>query len=117
MTPDPLTAACTFCGSGPGMRCGTYSGWARKPHAARVKLALVLAAHTDPALDAFGPPLGPCGLCSVPGLNQRHRMVDAVAGMLDAGEDPEAAACEYQVPLPAVEVVATWMIKYPGAWL
>jgi hypothetical protein len=92
------------------------SRYARKPHAVRVKLALVLAAHADPALDAFFPPLGPCGICSTPGLDQRHRVVDAIAERLAAEEDPEDTAGEYGVGTEAVEAVALWMIRWPGAW-
>jgi hypothetical protein len=90
--------------------------WARKPHAARVRLALAAAAHGDPALDAF-PEFGPatvCGLCSV--LPQRHRIVDAIAGRLAAGEGPGALAEDYGLSATALRAVLTWMAKWPGAW-
>jgi len=80
--------------------------------------AFFLAAHADPALDAF-PELGPvsqCRLCGVPGLPQRHRMVDAIAAQLAAGEYEEDLAAEYGVSEKAVAAVAIWMAKWPGAW-
>jgi len=93
------------------------SDWARKPHAKRQRLALILAAHADPALGEFFPPGSPtCGLCGTPGLPQRHRVVDAIAGSLAAGEFPEDAAEEYGVSEEAVHAVAWWMTRWPGAW-
>jgi len=44
---DPLTVCCPHCGSRMGVRCGTVSGWSRKPHAARVKAAEALAAYQE----------------------------------------------------------------------
>ena len=114
--PDPLSVTCPLCDAAPGERCMAVSDWARKPHAARRRLALVLTAHADPALDEFFPHHGPCGLCNTPGLGARHRVIDAVAAMLAEGEDPEAAAVEYEVPLPAVQAVAQWAARWPGAW-
>lgn len=114
---DPLAVPCMHCGAEPGGRCMMISAYARKPHAVRVKLALVLAAHADPALDAFFPKLGPCGICSTPGLDQRHRVVDAIAERLEADEDyPEDVAGEFGVTPEAVEAVALWMVAWPGAW-
>jgi hypothetical protein len=89
------------------------SDWARQPHARRVRLAAAVQAHADPALDAYFPPLGPCGL-GCPGLDQRHRVVDAIADELAAGEDPEMAAKEFGVPLDAVRAVSAWAAKWPG---
>lgn len=117
MTVYPLSVSCSSCGAGAGQDCTTRSGFPARPHRQRARLALVLAAHADPALDAFFPPIGPCGLCGTPGLDQRHRVVDAIAGMLEAGEDPEAAAEEYEVPPAAVEAIGLWMQRWPGAWL
>ena len=115
--PDPLTVGCAHCGAEPGQRCGTISDWARKPHAVRLKLALALAAHADPALDAFFPPMGPCGLCNVPGLDQRHRVVDAIAGGLEAGEGADEVAEDYGVSREAVDAVLAWSRRWVGAWL
>jgi hypothetical protein len=109
-----VLVACPYCGNPPGMRCGTISGWCRDSHAARKRLALVLAAHADPALDAFFKPLGPCGVCGTPGLDQRHRAVDAIAGALAAGETPADVAAELRVPLEAVQAVGEWAARWPG---
>ena len=116
MTPAPLAVTCTHCGAEPGQKCMTYSDWARKPHGVRLKLALVLAAHADPALDAFFAPHGPCLLCGTPGLGARHRVIDAIAGMLEAGEDPDEVAEDYAVSLDAVQAVSAWSSRWPGAW-
>jgi hypothetical protein len=117
MTPDPLSVACSHCDAVPGQRCMMLSDWARKPHAARRRHALAAAAHADPALDAYPElgPVSPCGLCGS-GLPQRHRMVDAIAGQLGAGEYPEDIAEELAVPRAAVHAVALWMVRWPGAW-
>jgi hypothetical protein len=88
--------------------------YARKPHAARVRLAAAVQAHADPALDTFFPRVGPCGICGIPGLPQRHRVVDAIADELAAGEDPEVAAREFGVPVDAVRAVSAWAARWPG---
>lgn len=88
------------------------SDWARKPHAARVRLARWLAANADPVLDAFFPKRGQCQLCGQPGLDQRHRVVDAIADRLDAGEPADEVAAGYDLPLRAVAVVAQWRQRW-----
>lgn len=116
---QPESVACPYCRAPAGQRCG-IRGWLgrpARPHKRRVKLALALAAHADPALDAHFPHLGPCGICSVPGLDQRHRVIDAIAGSLAAGEDPEVVADDYAVPLAAVQTVTEWAARWPGVWL
>ena len=133
---DPLAASCSRCGAEPGKRCMAVCDWARKPHAARLRLSLALAAHADPALDALWPHHGPCGICSVPGLGARHRVIDAIAGWLEAeaadprGTDPQTAevladdpsaldgelAAEFGAPAEAVAVVRAWAARWPGAW-
>lgn len=118
MTPDPLTVACPYCRAGAGDECCTYRDTlATRPHVRRGRLALALAAHADPALDEFFPPIGPCGICSVPGMPQRHRVIDGIAGMLEAGEDPDVVAEEYGTSPEAVAMVTLWMVRWPGAWL
>ena len=118
MTPDPLLIACPFCRATIGQRCMTRAGTgSQRPHAMRRKLALVLAAHADPALDAFFSHHGACGLCGVPGLGARHRVIDAIAGMLEAGEDPDVTADEHGVSRDAVDAVMAWSRRWPGAWL
>lgn len=117
MTTYPLSVPCSRCGAIAGQDCVSASGKRVRAHRARGRLALVLAAGADPALDAHFARLGPCGICGTPGLDQRHRVVDAIAGGLAAGEDPETAAEEYGVSPEAVEVIALWMVRWPGAWL
>jgi hypothetical protein len=122
---DPMAVACTYlyCTAQPGERCTKLVSWspmpyppARKPHAARIRLALVLAAHADPVLDEFFPHHGPCELCSTPGLGARHRVIDAMAGRMAAGEDPGEVAADYGVPAEAAEIVAAWSLRWAGAW-
>lgn len=116
MTPDALSVECPFCEEPPGNRCGTVNGYSRKPHAAREKRALVVAAHADPALDASFPLLCSCGVCGVPGLPQRHRIVDAIAEHLAAGEITEEISAELDVTFEAIGAVREWMARWPGAW-
>jgi hypothetical protein len=77
----------------------------------------VVAAHSDPALDVYFPRLGSCGLCGTPGLDQRHRVVDAIAGRLAAGEDPVEVAADYGLALDAVQAVLAWSARWPEVWL
>lgn len=114
---DPLTASCDHCGALPGQRCMMISDWARKPHKVRVRLALALAAHADPALDQWFPRLGPCGICGRPGLDQRHRVIDAMAGRMAAGESVEDVADDYDHPAEAVQAVLMWAMRWPDVWL
>lgn len=128
---DPLAASCPHCGAEPGKRCMAVCDWARKPHAARLRLSLALAAHADPALRPYFPRLGNCGICGTPGLDQQHRVIDAIAGWLDgAAADPQTAevladdpaaldgelAAEFGVTGEAVAVVRGWAQRWPGAW-
>ena len=123
MTTDPLTARCPYCRAPAGEPCGVrgFGTWrarpAARPHKARVRLALAVAAHADPSLDVFFPRLGPCGLCGTPGLDQRHRVIDAMAGRMAAGESVADVAGDYDEPEEAVLAVARWAMKWPEAWL
>lgn len=122
-TPDPLAVKCPYCRASAGERCGVrgFGTWraspAVRPHKGRLRAALAMAAHADPALDAFPGlgPVSPCGLCGS-GLPQRHRVVDAIAGHLAAGEAPEDLAEEYGVSRRAVRAVALVMARWPGEW-
>ena len=118
MSTNPMTVTCPECASEAGSRCCTRSRLpARKPHERRVRLALAVAAHADPALDAFfARGSVPCGLCGIPGLPQRHRVVDAIAGRLAAGEDSQDVAADYLVSVDAVRAVEAWAARWPGAW-
>ena len=50
------------------------------------------------------PPRGPCLLCGVPGLDARHRVMDAVAGLVLAGDAAETIAEDYGVSMLAIAV-------------
>jgi hypothetical protein len=116
VTVNPLSAVCPLCRSEVRFRCLKSSGVpAGKPHKRRVKLALALAAHADPLLDASFPRVGPCGFCG-PQFDQRHRVIDAIAGRLEGGEGREEAAGDYGLPVAAVDVIAAWAKRWPGAW-
>lgn len=109
-----LAVTCPRCEEPPGARCATVNDWAKKTHVARVKLAKTLAAYADPALDAHFPARNPCGLCGR--LPQRHRVVDAIAGALAAGETEQDVMDELGVSLDAVMAVQSWANRWPGAW-
>lgn len=115
----PLASYCRYCHAAVGRPCRVgYSGRdASRPHKARrdAYRDWLVAAHADPALDVLPWPATPCGFCGW--MPQRHRMIDAIAGMLTAGEDAETVAYEYDVPSGQVAVVASWMTRWPGAWL
>jgi hypothetical protein len=119
---DPLSVKCGYCTMPPGEPCTSLvsnDGRVVRPHRDRKRLALAVAAHADPALDAWPQlgPLSPCGICGVPGMPQRHRVVDAVAGHLEAGEDPEDIAAEFGFfPAEAAVAVREWAARWPGAW-
>ena len=51
------------------------------------------------------PKRGQCQLCGVPGADQRHRVIEAIADMVNAGDGEEDVARDYDVP---VEAVRAW---------
>ena len=125
---DQLGADCPrpWCRARHGEPCVTA---ARTPagrlHAPRRYLSLALAAHADPELKRWFKPIGQCQVCGVPGLDQQHRIIDAIAGQLAAPlADPdddqadwhEDVAAEFGVSVAAVAAVQDWMAKWPGAW-
>lgn len=112
----PAAVRCRYCRAFRGQSCTSASMRPCRPHKIRRRDALAVAAHSDPVLDAFFVQSGPCGLCGVEGLGARHRVVDAIAGALAAGEDPETAAWDYNLPPGAVEAVRLWSERWPGAW-
>ena len=61
----------------------------------------------DP-IDQWLPRRGQCQLCGVPGADQRHRVIEAIADMVNAGEDEEAVAADYDVPVDAVRACVQW---------
>ena len=56
----------------------------------------------DADIDQWFPRLGQCQVCGVPGMDQRHRRIDAIAGAVGAGEAPEEVAAEMDVSVEAV---------------
>lgn len=54
-------------------------------------------------LDRYFPPNGPCAFDSHP-LGARHRVIDAIAGRVRAGEDCWDVAADYGVDVVAVTV-------------
>ena len=112
--------ACPLCRVPAGRRCIVLS-WGQRsaiaPHKRRVRLALAVRAHADPALDEHWAHHGSCLLCGVPGLGARHRRIDAVAAMLEAGEIWEEISGEMDVTMEAIDAVEAWMKRWPGAWL
>lgn len=52
------------------------------------------------ALALFGPPAGPCAFCGLP--DKRHRLLEAVAENVRAGDSIEAVAEDYVVSREAV---------------
>ena len=108
--------ACPYCRMPPGRPCKSATGKLTPTHQGRVKLARVLAGHADPVLDEWFPRLGACGLCGTPGLDARHRVVDAIAGRLEGGETAGECAADYGLPVDAVGAVRAWANRWPGAW-
>ncbi len=86
-----------------------------KPWRVTVKEA-ALDALPDLDVDAHWPSRGPCGVCGIPGMDARHRVMDAVFARVHDGEDPEDVANEFGVTVRAVEVavaLATVPLKGP----
>lgn len=69
-------------------------------------------AAPDP-VDRWYPRLGPCGICSVPGVDQRHRAIEAIADAAKAGEAAEDLAFDYDVPVEAVRACVRWVAEHP----
>ncbi len=86
-----------------------------KPWRVTVKEA-ALDALPDRDVDAHWPLRGQCGVCGVPGLDARHRGIDAVVEQVRAGGDPEDVAEDFRRTVKAVEVAvnaATWPLTGP----
>ena len=115
--PDPLSVPCRRCRAPERTSCLSASSRPCRPHKARERDALAVAAHSDPVLDGVLPGTGPCLLCGVKGLGSRHRVIDAVAGSMAAGDDEGTCAAEYGLSPDAVKVIAEWAGRWPGAWL
>lgn len=65
-------------------------------------------------VDRWFPRLGPCGVCGVPGADQRHRVIEAIAGAVIAEPDAEEdVAADYGVPVEAVRACVEWARAHP----
>lgn len=64
--------------------------------------------QVDAVLDVHYPRRGPCGICGVPGHDQRHRVLDSLAGAITAGDDPEAALADHGILLEALPAVLAY---------
>lgn len=49
-------------------------------------------------LGYWWPKLGPCLMCGVPGVDQRHRIIDAIAERVATGDDERDVADDYDSP-------------------
>ena len=59
-------------------------------------------------IDRWFPKRGQCQVCGVPGMDQRHRVIDAISDAVLAGEGEEDVASDYGVPVEAVRAAAEW---------
>lgn len=66
----------------------------------------------DP-VDQWFPKRGQCQLCGVPGVDQRHRVIEAIADMVNAGDSEESVAADYGVPVEAVAACLEWVRAHP----
>lgn len=64
-------------------------------------------------IDRWFPRLGPCGICGVPGVDQRHRVIEAIADAVNAGDGEEDVAADYGIPIEAVRACADWAARHP----
>ena len=62
---------------------------------------------TDDWIDAELPKCGPCLICGVPGVDARHRVLDAIAEMVHAGDVPADVAADFGVSRGFVQRVST----------
>ena len=67
----------------------------------------------DP-IDRWFRRLGPCLICNVPGADQRHRVIEAIADAVIAEPDSEDdVAADYGVPVEAVRACVRWAREHP----
>ena len=67
---------------------------------------------SDP-IDQWFPRRGQCQICGVPGADQRHRRIEAIADLFSAGETEEDIAAEMEVPVEAVRECVRWAAEHP----
>lgn len=56
---------------------------------------------------------GQCRICGVPGADQRHRVIEAIADAVRAGDGEEDVADDYGVPVEAVRACVEWVRAHP----
>ena len=71
-----------------------------------------MSAQPEP-VDRWFKRLGPCGVCGTPGADQRHRVIEAIAGAVNAGDGEEDVAADYNVPVEAVQACIRWVREHP----
>lgn len=64
-------------------------------------------------IDHWFPRRGQCQICGVPGADQRHRRIEAIADLFGAGETEEDIAAEMEVPVEAVRECVRWAAEHP----
>lgn len=67
-----------------------------------------------PTLDAAMRYHGPCGLCGHP--DARHRVIDAIASRVRAGDGPEETGEDYGISVELVELIADGWSSKRQAW-
>ena len=65
----------------------------------------------DVLMDLVGPPRGPCGLCGA--SDARHRIADAIAEHIRAGDNAHAVADDYGIPVADAERLAAEWFGFP----
>lgn len=65
------------------------------------------------SVDRWFPRRGPCLVCQVPGADQRHRVIEAIADAVEAGDGEEDVARDYGVPVEAVRACVDWVRDHP----
>lgn len=69
-------------------------------------------------IDRHIPRRGQCGICGVPGMDARHRILDSIAGQVAAGDPIEAVAEDYDYPAEVVAAVCRQEdLMAVSAWL
>lgn len=68
---------------------------------------------TPDPIDQWLPRRGPCGICGTPGADQRHRRIEAIADLFNAGESEEDIARDMEVPVEAVQACVEWVREHP----
>ena len=74
---------------------------------------LVRGAVVSDPIDQWLPRRGQCLICNVPGADQRHRRIEAIADAFGAGETEEDIARDMEVPVEAVRECVRWAAEHP----